>query len=36
MPTATMIADALTKPLHGTLFNEMTAALTGHPYKLGK
>lgn len=36
MPTSCMIADALTKPLHGTLFTEMTAALTGHPHNLGK
>ena len=35
MPTACMIADALTKPLHGTLFVEMTAALTGHTHNLG-
>ena len=33
MPTASMIADALTKPLHGTLFVEMTKALTGYPHK---
>ena len=36
MPTKSMIADALTKPLHGTLFIEMTAALTGHAHILGK
>ena len=36
MPTSCMIADALTKPLHGTLFTEMTAALTGHLHNLHK
>ena len=35
MPTSCMIADILTKPLHGTLFKEMTAAITGHPHNLG-
>ena len=33
MPTASMIADALTKPLHGTQFVEMTKALTGYTHK---
>ena len=33
MPTASMIADALTKPLHGTQFFETTKALTGYPHK---
>ena len=33
MPTESMIADALTKPLHGTKFVEMTKALTGYPHK---
>jgi hypothetical protein len=33
MPTASMIADALTKPLHGATFVEMTKALTGYPHK---
>jgi hypothetical protein len=33
MPTASMIADALNKPLHGATFVEMTKALTGYPHK---
>ena len=33
MPSASMIADALTKPLHGTQFVEMTKALTGYTHK---
>ena len=30
MPTSLMLADVLTKPLHGTLFTNMIAAITGH------
>ena len=36
MPTSLMIADILTKSLHGTLFTEMTHAITGHPHNLHK
>ena len=31
MPTKQMIADILTKALHGTFFTEMRAAITGNP-----
>lgn len=32
MPTADMIADIMTKPLHGTLFYKLCAALSGRKY----
>ena len=32
MPTASMIADIMTKPLHGDLFEKFCDALSGHKY----
>ena len=32
MPTVDMIADIMTKPLHGNLFEKLSAILSGSKY----